>query len=322
MRKILVTAVGSELGISVLKALKLGQYDKQVFGTDIYTDVVGKDLVSEFLQVPLASKEDEFLSALYKIIESNRIQYLIPTSDFEITLLAKHKQAFLNQLNCHILINDYDEVNRFNDKWTSYLWYKDHGISTPKSHLIEDSTSFNKELKNLGFPFILKPRIGGGSRGIFKINSIDDFLKYAPVVPLPVAQEYLYPDNQEYTAGIFRFSKNEAHVIVLKRELKFGMTNKAWVVNDLKLENFVKDTIFNTNLYHLVNLQFRITESGPKVLEINPRFSGTTGIRTNFGFDEIGMWIHLLEGVEPSAPKIRLGCVYRYMEEQYHYNKS
>ena len=64
-----------------------------------------------------------------------------------------------------------------------------------------------------------------------------------------------------------------------------------------------------------------ITNQGPKVLEINPRFSGTTGIRANFGFNDVEMSINeLVLNHKFIQPVIKSGFVLRYFEEQYHFN--
>ena len=316
--KILVTGVGSELALSILKALKISFLDYYLVGTDIYPEVVGKYWCDKFYQVPLAKEEQNYLAEFKRIVLKENVAIIIPTVDREFSLLSKYKNEFSDSLNCHVLINDSDEINRFNDKWSSYEWYVKHGIPTPKSFLINES----KDLDDLAmdYPMIIKPREGGGSRSIFKINSFQDIEKYIEVVPTPLLQEYLFPDNEEYTAGTFRTLDNEIYTVILKRTLKFGMTNTAQIVLDNELNNFAKDVILKTNLIGSNNIQFRVTAEGPKVLEINPRFSGTTGIRAHFGFNDVEMWINqaLAKG-KIQKPKIKEGFVLRYMEEQYHY---
>ncbi len=322
MMNILVTAVGSELAFSVIKALKLVNLPLKLYSSDINSEVVGKFWCDKFFQVPLAKNEAAYIQKLKDIVKTEGINAIIPTNDVEILTLSRYKEEFQNSCNCLIIINASEEVERFSDKWLSYLWFDENKIPCPKTYLIKDLINQESNLSDLTFPMVLKPRIGGGSRLIFRINSTEELLRYSIVMPNHILQEYLYPDNEEYTAGVYRTRKDEVFVIILKRTLKFGMTNAAETVFDSDLENFVRTSILKTNLSGSVNIQFRLTDQGPKVLEINPRFSGTSGIRANFGFNDVEMSINdLILNHKLSQPEIKKGFVLRYFEEQYHFNK-
>ena len=155
------------------------------------------------------------------------------------------------------------------------------------------------------------------------INSPEELLNYSRIMPDHILQEYLYPDQEEYTAGVYRTKNDEVFVIILKRTLKFGMTNSAEVIFEPDLEMFIRQNILKTKLFGSINIQFRLTDGGPKVLEINPRFSGTTGIRANFGFNDVEMSINeLILSYKLVQPDIKKGFVLRYFEEQYHFGNN
>jgi carbamoyl-phosphate synthase large subunit len=316
---ILVTAVGSELAFAVIKAIKLIKQPHTLHGCDIYKEVAGKYWCDKFYNVPLAKDEDIYIKSLKDIVVKNKIQIIIPTADIEFFILSKYKKQFEKEFNCFILVQDVDEINRFNDKWLAYQWYVEHGLPTPKTYLAEKLDLLEKELSGSKYPMIIKPRQGGGSRTIFTVKNFTDIKKYHPVVPKPIIQEYLYPDDAEYTAGTYRTNSNEVFVIIMKRTLKFGMTNTAETVFNKDMETFVKQVISNTNLTGSNNIQFRLTHEGPKILEINSRFSGTVGIRAHFGFNDVEMWVNeVLYNEVPVIPAIKSGFVMRFMEEQYH----
>jgi len=322
MVKILVTAVGSELAVSVVKAAKLLQQPFKLIGCDIYPEVAGKYWCDNFYNVPLAKEEEAYISALIKIVEEEQVNIIIPTADIEFFILSKYKVRFRNNYNCNILINDYDEIVRFNDKWLAYQWYIENKLPTPKSFLADHLDKLQNDLRGFEYPLFLKPRVGGGSRTIFKVKSFEEIVKFQPIVPNPIVQEYLFPDNEEFTAGTYRTAGNDVFVIVLKRTLKFGMTYTAEVVFNDVFEDFAKQIILHTNLKGSNNIQFRVTKEGPKILEINPRFSGTTGIRANFGFNDVEMWVNeTLFAKKIMSPEIKKGFVLRHMEEQYHFNQ-
>lgn len=322
MVNILVTAAGSELAFSIIKAIKLMNQPYRLIGCDIYPEVVGKYWCDKFYTVPLAKNEQEYIDRLKGIVAENQVDVIIPSADIEFLMLSKHKDHFKEALNCDILVNDHAEIGRFNDKWLAYQWYLSKKLPTPKTILADNLECLRDELQSLAYPLILKPRAGGGSRAIFKINSLEDVIKYLPIVPRPIIQEYLFPDDAEYTAGTYRTLAGEVFTIVMKRTLKFGMTNTAEIIRDTSLEGFCRDIILNTNLVGANNIQFRVTDADPKILEINPRFSGTTGIRANFGFNDVEMWIDEIKfNKSIHVPQIKTGFVLRYMHEQYHFSE-
>ena len=67
-----------------------------------------------------------------------------------------------------------------------------------------------------------------------------------------------------------------------------------------------------------MNFQLRVTERGPVVFEINPRFSGTTPIRALFGVNEVEAVVKKLTGAESDSEyKEKDGVVIRHFENYY-----
>jgi len=57
----------------------------------------------------------------------------------------------------------------------------------------------------------------------------------------------------------------------------------------------------------------------PYLIEINPRFSGTTGIRAKFGFNDVELSIREHIGLDlENIVKVKKGFVVRYLEEIYY----
>jgi carbamoyl-phosphate synthase large subunit len=315
---ILITAVGSELAFAIIKACRLFNRQVRLIGCDMADDVLGKYWCDDFELIPSAFQEEEYIASLSNIVEQRGIKIIIPTADAEFPVISKYKDHFLHKFACHILVNEPEEIERFNDKWLAAKWYSSHNIAAPRTILADDLEKAKINLVEWEFPIIIKPRFGGGSRMLFKAFSWEDIVKFYPLVPEPIFQEYLSPDDEEYTAGTYRDSKNKVYVIVLKRTLKFGMTYTAETVKRLDLEEFCMDLILKSNLIGSNNIQFRVTKNGPKVLETNPRFSGTTGIRAHFGFNDVNMWITDVMHLEPiREPSVKAGKVLRYMHEEF-----
>lgn len=316
---VLVTGAGSELAFGIIKACRASRIPLRVVGCDADPDALGLHWADAGHVVPRADLEpSRYLDILRRIVVREDIRAVFPTADVELDLLPTYREEFGAELGCWIMINAPEEMARFGDKWLAYLWYVEHDLPAPRTARADVPTELERFLAEAEFPIILKPRRGGGSRTLFTVENRDALKRHLPIVPDPLVQEYVHPDDEEYTAGTFRTIDDRVHTIVLRRRLKFGMTYKAEVVTDPELHNACRNIIRRTRLEGVNNIQFRRTPVGLKILEINPRFSGTTGIRAHFGFNEPEMVIRQFVLHEPTpAPVIKPGRVLRYMHEEY-----
>ena len=66
-----------------------------------------------------------------------------------------------------------------------------------------------------------------------------------------------------------------------------------------------------------INYQLCFTKKKPIIFEINPRFSGTTPLRNNFGVNEIDILIDSLEGKKIKKTKVKIGTIFRYFEDYF-----
>ena len=112
--------------------------------------------------------------------------------------------------------------------------------------------------------------------------------------------------------------------MALRRKLsKEGFTDKADVV---PADDFLAPISELCKMFKPIgptNFQFRNTHEGIKLLEINPRVSSATSIRTAFGYNESAMSVEFfLRHQEPKQPKILTGRAVRYTEEYIFYNDS
>lgn len=315
---VLITGAGSELAFSVIKACKMARGPFRLLGCDMDPKVLGRHWCDGFESVPSAKNAADYIGSLERIVARHKIRVVIPTADAEFPVLAKQKKHFAKEHDCHILVNDCQEYERFINKWSAWKWFSAHGIPSPAT--VPASGASEKAISEMGwqFPVVIKPQIGGGAREIFRAASWGEVERLLPLVPDALIQECLLPDNEEYTAGSYRGRNGEIETIVFKRVLKFGMTYYAETVERPELDSFCGNVIRNTALTGSNNIQFRVTADGPKVLEINPRFSGTCGIRAAFGFNDVEMWIRDALGLPPERPgRKKGGRVYRYMHEEY-----
>jgi carbamoyl-phosphate synthase large subunit len=133
-----------------------------------------------------------------------------------------------------------------------------------------------------------------------------------------MAQPIMGCDDEEYTVGIFGDGLGRvcASITLQRRLAADGSTAKAWVRQHNDLDTVVAALCAHFKPIGPTNLQFRKDGSDWKLLEINPRISSSTSLRTAFGYNEAAFCVDFyLAGKKISQPEIKRGFAARYIED-------
>jgi carbamoyl-phosphate synthase large subunit len=171
--------------------------------------------------------------------------------------------------------------------------------------------------EEVSFPCIVKGRFGAGSRQLAIAHNKEELDQLVSKVEAPIIQEYLLPDDQEFTVGCFcdRNSKSVG-TIVMKRTLGHGLTHKANVIFHEGISRYCESIAEKLKYVGPLNLQLRLTDRGPILFEINPRFSSTESARAYFNFNMPEMCIrHFLFNESIPRPKVRTGYFFRVFDD-------
>ena len=129
----------------------------------------------------------------------------------------------------------------------------------------------------------------GGSKNLHLVTDEGDARYLQSRHPDTIYQELLLPDNNELTCAVYRAKDKRIAVIQLRRKLSGGLTSWAEVVNDSQVLELCEAIANSFDLMGSINVQLRITSDGPRVFEINPRFSSTALMRHQLGFCDV-LW--------------------------------
>jgi carbamoyl-phosphate synthase large subunit len=320
--KILITSIGSNTSISIIKALRMqNMLDLVIYGTDFNSSAycAGSLLVDFFIQLPNSKDESEYETKLISLIRNEQIDLLIPIHDTEILLISKLKFKYPNLLNW--CVNDESIINLCNNKKLSNDYSITNGIKTPENYelkFIDKSTFRDNEV-------IAKPFNGVSSFGIHILNNYDDFQQILNKIDpsIYIFQKKVY--GVEYTVDCY--SNNDGCFyggLVRERiETKSGIAVKSKVVEFPQLLNICKIFLNKINYKGASNLQFIVNENDIFFIEINPRFSGAGILSYKAGFNS--PLLTILESLNQKLPdfetlQIKYNLIMnRYWEETYSY---
>ena len=284
--KVLISGVADDIGFGIGRILKEWNFFENLHGVDISEDHPGS-LIFDQVGVAPRANADNYLEWLTDYILTNQIDLLVPTSEAEIFAISNNLSAIKSL--CKVLINDEVLIKNSLDKNKTLKYLNAAGIKVPTHGIVGVGD------KPMQYPVIVKPRRGQGSKGFRKISADSELLELTEEY---VWQEYLSPDDEEYTCAVYVSKELKSRILLLKRVLVGGYTGRAIVVKNIEIEEYVKQIIEAWNVAGLYNIQLRLTDDGPKLFEINPRVSSTVVFRDKLGFKDLKWWVLETLGME------------------------
>lgn len=274
-------------------------YDLRLVGTNTEFVSPGNHLCDQVYEVPF-SFDKSYPSIIRSICESEQVDLLIPSTDFESYYLSRHQNDLPKVVTSPPHVNEI-----FLDKYLTYRHFQETGI--PFATSIFPVSEYRGQFD----PIVVKPRTGRGSRNVFfempDKNEMDDTYF--------VQKRYF---GTEITTAFYVTRNQQLHGhITLRRELAFGTTSKCTVVFDYDemMNDIISKVIENFNILGPCNIQSIVTETGEIVpFEINARISGTNSIRSQFGFEDVKYIIEeYVFDKAPSEPNITGGSALRIL---------
>jgi len=311
---ILVTGLGAAaVGTQIMKALRIAKTPYRIIGTDMSKESTGLQKVDVPYVIPSA-KNAKYLSAIMKICKKEKIRCIFPGTEIELLKLSQKKE-FFEKKGIFVICNPYKLVNLCLDKGKLFEFLKKNQVKVPDFQVIYDIDEFKKSV----VPAIIKPVKGSGSKSVFLGETIEEvkfFIKYLITRGQKViVQEYVGSGDEEYTVGIIRLNNGKIkRSIALKRDLRKSLSCKedlkskvsnkrfqistgisqGWFDDFTKIRKECEKISDILNVNGPINVQCRKTKGGIIPFEINPRFSGTTYLRSIVGMNEPDIMIKYL----------------------------
>jgi carbamoyl-phosphate synthase large subunit len=301
--KVIVTGVGGRsVGAGILFALGTLQSRYTVISTDADPFSFGLYKAEYGYVIPKAGASD-YCDVLNGIIKTHNVQAIFPGTIPEVEYLAKNRE----KIKAPLIMNlNASLVDIAADKLLVYHHLKKLGINTPETVIPDEVDDL---IDRKGFPLIVKPRIDtGASRNVTfianrkELNYIREEYKKENISY--VFQEVIGTGEDEYTVGVLNDKDgNLIDSIVIHRKL-IGLSLKeqrtingktytistgysqGFIIRDEAISNYCEHVTSLLNNVGPLNLQIRVYDGKVYILEVHPRFSGTTPIRASAGFNE------------------------------------
>lgn len=319
MDSVLVSGASGIIGYGILKSLRKSHPGVRLIGTSVYDRSVAPSFCDVFEKAPLTT-HDEYIPWLLDLVKRYSISVLIPGIEIDVIAWSKRREE-IERSGARALLNNPELIRLCSDKWLFYQELVKHGSPYAIPTCLQLSSL------DYSYPVIVKPRKGSGSKGVKVVENFDELEKY--VIGKPDNEIMIQPlvgtaDHEYTTSAFFDRDSNLCAFNTLKRRLSTGgFTEVAEVAG---VEGIGDALLHFAEIFKPVgptNFQFRLNGCEIKLLEINPRISSATSIRTAFGYNESAMSVDfLLDGRVPIQPQLRKGYAVRYTEDSIFYDSS
>ncbi|MBL8678060.1 MAG: ATP-grasp domain-containing protein [Myxococcales bacterium] len=310
--KVLVTGAGALLGQGIIRSLLESSLAPTVIAADPSPLAAGLYWTPYRYQIPMATDE-HYLARIEALLDRERPDAVMVGTDVELLVFAEHRERLERAYKTHVIVSDPRVVKIADDKFLTYEFFAQNGFDAPASALPGGEEAL---IERVGFPLIVKPRVGARSVGVHKVHDREELARAIASVHNPVIQECVATDRDEYTAGVLCFDGTCDATIVMRRDLRDGNTYRAYVDRYPELNAMVRRMAEALRPHGPANFQFRLDDGRVKVFEINGRFSGTTPLRMRAGFNEVEMVLRRVVLGEPiTQPLVQPMTILRYWTE-------
>lgn len=238
------------------------------------------------------------------LLKTGNYDVVIPTVDFSAGILSKNKEEFSKY--CLVLANDWTTYDIAVDKSKTMKVCLDNDIPCPKTFL---NISCVEEIMNmdLSFPMVIKPKTSYGAIGFRRVDSKEDLeqllMKIDDKIEQYVIQEYIPQTDIQYECAMFVDNNNKVKTaVVFSKNRWFPIDGGSSTLN-ITVER--PDIIANcSKLLQLINWRgpadidlIQDPRDGiAKIMEINPRVSGSVKIAFLAGTNQAKQMLELLYG--------------------------
>ncbi|XID91095.1 ATP-grasp domain-containing protein [Paenibacillaceae bacterium WGS1546] len=311
--KILVTGTSSYgVGEGLIKTINDSVYRDliELNGASNSKLTAHKDSLEHYYILPNANHAN-YYDEIKKIIDTSKIDILIPGSEAEMLFFSQYKCEIEKELNVDIWVNECDIIKTFDDKMQAEAFFKENKLNTPKS--IDECNGV--------FPIIIKPTNGKASEGIYIAKNEEQYKAICNLYRIMgksiLAQEFIEKDF-EYTVSLINLN-NRLEILCMERILNKGATQYAKIVDEPMILEIAKELHRVLGNELILNLQ--IVQKGAEfyLIEVNPRFSGSAPMRAKLGYNEFDiLYAHkYLNKVHEYTLKKEHYCIRGYEEVIY-----
>jgi predicted ATP-grasp superfamily ATP-dependent carboligase len=286
MKNVLVFPCGSEVGLEVNRALAHSKHFA-LFGANSVADH-GKFVYKRYIDGLPFVDTPQFIQELNRVIAIHDIDFIIPALDSAVLAMAENQDA----IKATVVTSCAETCAVCRSKQKTYELFEKL-IPTPKVYASNQT---------LTFPIFLKPDVGQGTKGTYRVRTRQEVEFYLRQDPTLLCLEYL--PGKEFTVDCF----TDKHGTLLfaaareRRRIYNGISVNSKEVTDDRFQELAHIINKTLSFQGMWFCQFKARSDGELVLlEIAPRVAGTMALFRAAGINFVELSLFDRMGIEVSC---------------------
>jgi carbamoyl-phosphate synthase large subunit len=313
-RNVLITSAGRRTSLVVHFQRAAHRHDAQVIAADSDPLAPALLVADEAARLPLIATS-RYFDALTELVTGREVGLLIPTIDTELQFLAEHRDQ-LAALGCLAAVSSPGLVSATGDKWLMRELFRGSGVALPRAWLPGPRHAVGGD--QIPAQVFVKPRRGSAGVGAQSVAREHLGSVVASLVD-PIIEEIL--EGLEVTVDALLGLDGTVLHYVPRLRLKTigGESVEGVTIGHEPLASWLEAVFDRCRTYGArgpITVQLFLTERGPVLSEINPRFGGGFPLAAAAGADYAEMLLRIADG-ESVAPSIGSYEVGLYMTRFY-----
>ena len=284
---ILVTSVSKK--VPLIKAIKsavrkLGSRI-DVIGADVDSRAIGLGFVDMSWVCP--RHEECTFDGYMEFCKEHEVRMIVPTRDEELAFFAKNRKRF-QEAGVAVMVSEQDAIDLCSDKLGFYRELEGCGV-------IETARSIEGLKADCG-SYVVKERMGSGSKGIQVQCSKDEAQTFSLSLKDPVFQPYV--EGREFSVDFYvdKEGRLKGSVSRWREVIVGGESQVTQMFFSEKVDQLVKNLCSKVRFYgHCVLQGIEDGDGQLHLIEVNPRFGGASTLGVAGGVDSF-YWF-LLEAI-------------------------
>ncbi len=246
-------------------------------------------------------REEETVNQIRELLKTNQYDVVVPCVDFSAGLLSKNKDEF--SLYAKVASNDWSVYQIAADKSETMKICMEKDIPAPKT-LIDCACLSDILNSDIKFPVVVKPKTGYGAIGFKRVESFEKlkelFTKETEIANY-VIQEYIPQTKFQYECAMFVDNDNQGKTAVVFSKNRWFPVNGGSSTLNVTVE---RPDIVESCKKLLQSINWRGAadidliddprDGKAKIMEINPRVSGSVKLVFDAGVDQAKQMLELV----------------------------
>jgi predicted ATP-grasp superfamily ATP-dependent carboligase len=336
-KKILVLNGDNRNGLAVVRSLGRKKHQCDITTTKRHTSslklasLLKSKYVRRVYYLPPVENELNFLDELQNLISHVRYDYLLASGTQASNFLSKFKDTLSQYASP--LVEDYSKLWALHNKIECLKLAQSFGIPVPKTYSILKLADLKHAAREISYPVVVKYADSYSSQGLWKFQKggsdlVKEYIRRVPQIqqnkrqiPYPLIQEYISGSLMDTTA--FAIDGEVIAMLSQERLLTAWLDGGGGLVNitnnEPEIKKYTRIILGNIKWTGPIEMDWikdEVTKDF-KLLEVNPKFWGTTQLTISAGFDYPSWLIDQAEGKDIQIPhSYTCGLMYRWIFDE------